>query len=361
MTTSPLIIRTRGTAWHAFCLALSAALVAGSTHSAGAAALRSAGKAAKPKYCTQTSNDWYKGCTNSSEDDYWVAHAKCINLSNDAARSTCFDDARLLRREGAEDCKDVLDWRLSNCDKLGEGRYDPVIDPADFEADYHSISNPNPYFPLTIGNTWEYRSGNEVNTVEMLDYTKLISGVTCIVAEDLVYASGNLSEGTNDWFCQAMDGTVWYFGEETAVYETNPGDNPPLPERVSIEGSFKQGRDGNKGGIIFLASPAVGDTYIEEAAIDEAEDATDILSTSYAYGSDPDLDELVPIALANLMCAAHDCIVTRNYSQLKPDVFERKYYARGIGVFLETEPDAGEVLQLTNCNFDSRCSSLPQP
>ena len=34
--------------------------------------------------------------------------------------------------------------------------------------------------------------------------------------------------------------------------------------------------------------------------------------------------------------------------------------APGIGVFLEIE-STGEVSQLVDCNFDSRCVNLPQP
>jgi hypothetical protein len=40
---------------------------------------------------------------------------------------------------------------------------------------------------------------------------------------------------------------------------------------------------------------------------------------------------------------------------------ERKYYAAGIGFFLEVKPDTGEVVQLVGCNYDPRCARLPQP
>lgn len=54
-------------------------------------------------------------------------------------------------------------------------------------------------------------------------------------------------------------------------------------------------------------------------------------------------------------------VVTRNDSLLEPGVFAYKYYARGIGVFLEVNPEEAEVVQLVGCNFDPRCSSLSQP
>jgi hypothetical protein len=131
-------------------------------------------------------------------------------------------------------------------------------------------------------------------------------------------------------------------------------------ELVSIDGSFKAGRKGDKPGVIFLASPTVGSVYTEESSLGNAEDATEILSVNYAFGKNPELDELVPRRLAKLLCAG-DCVVTKNFSLLDPGVFERKYYAPGIGVFLEVEPDSGEVVQLVTCNVDPRCASLPRP
>ena len=66
-----------------------------------------------------------------------------------------------------------------------------------------------------------------------------------------------------------------------------------------------------------------------------------------------------PPGLARLLCA-RNCVVTRNISSLEPGQFQRKYYAPGIGVFLETAPQTGEVNRLVKCNFDPRCAQLPQ-
>jgi hypothetical protein len=131
------------------------------------------------------------------------------------------------------------------------------------------------------------------------------------------------------------------------------------PELVSIDGSFKADRDGDKPGIIFLASPTPGQVYIEESSLGNAEAATQILSIDYSYGEDPKLDRLVPPKLAQLLCRKN-CVVTKNFSPLEPDVVEHKYYAPGVGVFLETAPQTGEVLRLVKCNVDPRCALLPQ-
>jgi hypothetical protein len=245
------------------------------------------------------------------------------------------------------------------CKVLGQGRYDPDFDPALFD-DPKNPTSPNPYFPLEVGNLWEYRGAGEVNTVEVLDQTKLIDGVPCLVVNDQVFTDGDLVEDTDDWFAAAKDGNVWYCGEEVKDFESFDGDDPRLPELVSIDGSFKAGRDRDKPGIIFQATPTVGQSYLEEFSLGNAEDVTDILSTTFPLGADPEVVDPAPAALVQLLCA-NDCVVTRNYSLLEPGIFAWKYYARDIGFFLEVKPESGEVIQLTSCNHDPRCASLPQP
>ncbi len=158
-----------------------------------------------------------------------------------------------------------------------------------------------------------------------------------------------------------MNGDISYCGEETAEFETFAGDKPRKPELVNIDGSFKVGREGDKSGFIFLGSPSPGRLYRQEFSVGNAEDVAEVLSISYAFGEDRDLDKLVPRKLAELLCSAGDCIVTREFTPLDPGSVERKYYARGIGFFLETNIDTGEILRLTHCNFDSRCAALPAP
>ncbi len=310
-------------------------------------------------FCSSTADAIFRACTNGVDDDFWIANAVCINVTNDSERSQCFTDAKESRAEDNQLCSDQLALRQDTCKLVGEDRYDPDFDPALFDTNFANLTNPNPFFPLKIGNTWEYRGGTESDTVKVQNRTKLIDGVTCVVVKDTVKDNGNLKEDTNDWYAQAKDGNVWYCGEETTEYETFDGDQPRKPELVSNDGSFKAGRDGDKPGIIFLASPKKGDVYTEEFSVGNAEDVTKILSTTYSFGSDPKLDKDVPQQLAQLLCSG-DCVVTKNFSLLEPGLFARKYYAPGIGVFLEVE-NTGEVVQLVNCNFDSRCSQLPTP
>ena len=309
-------------------------------------------------YCTQTADTLLDACRASVLADGAVGKAICINVTAPSAQKTCLDDLADSQDEANALCVGQHDTRLAACEVLGEDRYDPDFRPARFDNPRRP-SHPNPYFPLGVGKHWEYRSATQVNTVDVVNETKRIAGVDCIVFRDLVFEGSLTHEATDDWYCPAKDGSVWYFGEETKDFETFKGDDPIRPELVSIDGSFKAGRDGDKPGIIALASPQVGDVYLEEFSLANAEDVTEILSTTYSYGHDPVLDEAVPGELAQRFCAG-DCVVTKNYSLLEPGLFARKYYARGVGTILEVE-NTGEVVQLVGCNFDRRCASLPTP
>jgi len=315
---------------------------------------------AKGGFCSQTANTLFAACKSGANDDSLVKKAVCINILDEGERATCFDELNDDRKESRELCVDQHDWRLDACKLVGEARYDPDIDPARFDNDFGHLTNPNAYFPLGIGKEWRYLSGDESDIVKVLNQTKAIDGITCVVVRDEVFKNGVLSEGTDDWYAQALDVNVWYCGENTAEYESVPGDNPEAPELVNIDGSFKAGRDGDKPGIIFLASPSRGDVYLEEFSLANAEDVTQVLSTSYAYGHNAELDQLVPRQLAERFCAG-DCVVTKNFSLLEPGIFARKYYARGIGVILEVEPETQTISQLVGCNFDPRCDGLPTP
>jgi hypothetical protein len=312
------------------------------------------------KFCSATAEALFCGCGSEARSDYFVARAVCANEPESGDRAQCFSDAQDTRSEDEALCSDQRQGRLDACDLLGEGRYDPQFEPKLFDANFVTPIHPNPYFPLKVGNKWEYRSATETNTVEILNRTKLIDDVNCVVGRDLVYEDGVLKEVTDDWFAQAKTGDVWYCGEEVKNYETFEGDKPQAPELVSVDGRFKAGIDGADPGIIFLKSPVKGDAYLEEFSLANAEDIAIVRSTSYSYGKDPVLDKGVPKALAQKLCSAGDCIVTDNISLLEPGIVEHKYYAKGIGTFLETGP-GGEVVRLVSCNVDPRCSSLPQP
>ena len=308
-------------------------------------------------FCSATTTLAFSACRNSVSDEFQLAKAICLNVGDEDERDSCENDARQARDDGKSECRDERDARDDVCKMLGEGRYDPDFGPDLFTDPFAST---NVYFPLAVGNTRGYFGGGEIVSIEVLDQTKSIAGVTCGVVHDQVSVAGFVTEDTNDWFAQANDGAVWYCGEDTKEYETFEDDSPIVPELVSTDGSFKAGRGGDKAGIAFLSTPHVDDVYRQEFSLSNAEDLAQILSTSYRYGEDAELDRFVPADLANLLCDG-DCVVTYEFTPLEPDAAERKYYSPHIGEFLTVDLVAQTTSQLYACNYDPRCASLPPP
>ncbi len=315
------------------------------------------------KFCSTTAEAQFSACKNETRDDAFKAKAICINISDAQERKKCLTEAQAALKEGSQLCRAQRMARKQLCNALGEARYSPDLNPANFDNDFTRLTNPNPYRPLGIGNHWRYVGSGETIVIDVLNKTKLIDGLTCLVVRDVVSINGVLREDTLDWFAQAKNGDVFYCGEEVKDYEEFDGDNPKEPELVDISGSFKQGRNVDKGGIYFKGKSTVGEVYRQEFSAGNAEDVVQVLSTTYSYGSNPELDKFLPPALARGLCANKDCVVTGEFTPIDPTPqgFARKYYAPGIGVFLEVVPSTGKVVQLVECNMDPKCTTLPLP
>ena len=303
-------------------------------------------------FCSDTATQLKTAGKSEVADELAKASAVCINESDAADRSKCFSDADSAEVEGLQLVEDRYQARLEVCKRVGERRYDPSFDQKDFVT-----SKPNPYFPLEVGYKWVYGGGEDVE-IEVLKETKIIDGISCRVIRDVVRVNGEVVEDTSDWLARDKNGTIWYCGEEVKDYESFDGDQPRKPELVAIDGSFKVDRDGSKAGTLFLASPKKGVLYREEFSVANAEDVAEILTTNYKYGTDKDLDQLVPKALADRLCSNADCVVTKAFSAMSPGVIELKYYAKGIGQFLNVKPDSQEVVRLESCNVDPKCATL---
>lgn len=323
--------------------------IGGGTEVVGAPRLRARG------VCSATAQAQYQACKNEIKDDKYEGIAVCFNDTED--RAGCLDEVDQDFLEAQEECEEQFEARLSLCEDLGEDAYDPSWDPADFDPDFLTM---NTYLPIAVGNTWSYEGGDETVDIEVLDKYKDVEGVTCIVVQDVVHEEGDLVEDTFDWFAMGTDGTVHYCGELARDYEYNEDDDPVEPELVEIEGSFKHGRDGAKSGILMEAVPMEGDVYRMEWSVGNAEDAAEVLATDYSYGEDEELDEFVPQVLADYFCD-DDCLVTFDFSPLEPDAEELKYYAPGIGLFLEVDLESGDIVYLVDCNVDALCAAIPTP
>src|SRR5690349_13213057 len=96
-----------------------------------------------------------------------------------------------------------------------------VKNPANIAANYHpkivasKFSNQitNKYMPLKPGTTQVLkgtRDGVPTQTVvKVLNQTKTIMGVKCVVVSDVVTQNHSLVEKTTDWYAQDTAGNVW--------------------------------------------------------------------------------------------------------------------------------------------------------
>jgi len=286
------------------------------------------GAAAKPVHnaCDATGNAGTMACNDAARNAFWIAVGKCKNISDDATRKQCLDDAKSTAKQAKQDCKDESQARHDACAKLGEATYEPVIHPADFVTPAEGAAHPNPLFPLVPGTVTTFKGGGENVTVTVTDRTKDILGVSTRVVTDTVRDDSDvIVEDTEDYFAQQPDGTVWYFGELSKGF-----DNGDL---VTLVGSWLAGRDGAYPGVIMKASPMVGDAYRQEFLLGTAEDNAEVVSTTAS--------ESVPGAV----CSG-DCLETHEFSPLDVGGDENKFYKPGIGVILEVDIETGSRLEL---------------
>jgi hypothetical protein len=206
----------------------------------------------------------------------------------------------------------------SNPTQPRDETYNPTINPADFTA---AITNP--YLPFTPGTTFIYEGttedGKEHIEVAVTHDAKQILGVTCIVVRDRVWIGSALTEDTLDWYAQDQAGNVWYFGEDSKEIENGT--------IVSTEGSWEAGIDGAKPGIVIQANPQIGTSYRQEYYYGKAEDMAQVLSLSESAS--------VPYGTYT------NCLQTKEWTPLEPDVVEHKYYAAGIGLLAEETVQGG--------------------
>lgn len=138
-----------------------------------------------------------------------------------------------------------------------------------------SATSTNPYFPFQTGSQWIY-DGEESGVAIHLEITALnkqetVGGVTTRVIEERETANNTLSEVSRNFFAQASDGTVCYFGEEVDIYEGG--------KVVSHEGAWRGDQPGNAPGIIMPDSPKPGMKFQFESAPGIAEDQGTIVGT----------------------------------------------------------------------------------
>ena len=274
-------------------------------------------------FCRRTAQGVLTSCEAAAQSDYWLALGKCENLTDPAARQACQNQAVADRRDATQTCEEQEGARLAACDRLGEGRYDPVIDPSNFVARVD-----NPYFPLRPGTTFIYEGqteeGLEHDEFAVTHNTREILGVTCVEVHDTVTLDGELAEDTLDWFAQDRDGNVWYFGENTHELEDGL--------ITTIEGTWMAGVNGDKPGIVMKAHPAIGDFYRQEFSLGNAEDFAGTFS----------LTETVTVPAGTF----NHCLKSQETTPLETDLLEYKFYAPNVGNVLEVDARTGDRVEL---------------
>jgi hypothetical protein len=198
-------------------------------------------------------------------------------------------------------------------------------DPTDFTTPV-----PNPYFPLEPGTVSILRGSEDgerlLNRTTITHWTKMIQGVTTQVVNDVLYAGGVLEEKTTDWYAADNGGTVWYFGERTAVFNEEG-------QVVNREGSWHAGVNGGVAGIIMPANPGPTDAYRQEFLEGHAEDQGWIVARH----------QLVHVPYGKV----DQAVRSYEWTRLEPGVVSVKLYGPGLGIIREKDISGGtELLEL---------------
>ncbi|MEZ4752759.1 MAG: hypothetical protein R3A13_00370 [Bdellovibrionota bacterium] len=156
--------------------------------------------------------------------------------------------------------------------------FEPTLNAADLcdpQKVTFSLNSTNPYYPLHVGlqTILEGEEDGELLRVErtVLADTQVVSGVTTRILEHKSYINGEIHEIARNFYVEASNGTVCYFGEDVEFYEDGA--------LANLQGTWRAEGDA-KPGIIMPAMPAVGQGYFQEGALGIAEDMGRVTSTT---------------------------------------------------------------------------------
>jgi len=190
------------------------------------------------------------------------------------------------------------------------------------DAGPFSLTIDNEFFPLVVGAQLVLEGEDDGETIRVeinvLEETEDVAGVTTRVVTETEYEDGELVEVSWNWFAQAPDGTVCYFGEGVDIYEDG--------EVISHDGAWRAGEDGALPGIIMPGDPQVGQVFYQEYYEGVAMDSSEI----YAFGEEID----VPAGTFD------DTLTALDYNELEGECEgERKVYISGIGLAIDEEAE----------------------
>jgi hypothetical protein len=133
----------------------------------------------------------------------------------------------------------------------------------------------NPFFPLPVGRVIVLE-GEESGTallvrVTVLDETELVAGVETRVVEEYEAKDGQVVETSRNYFAQAEDGTVCYFGEEVDIFDGGG-------TVISHTGAWRAGEKGNLPGVFMPPTLRVDQAFRQEIAPGVAEDQAKVIA-----------------------------------------------------------------------------------
>ncbi|TFG75379.1 MAG: hypothetical protein E4H21_08925 [Thermodesulfobacteriales bacterium] len=189
-----------------------------------------------------------------------------------------------------------------------------VCDPS---AGPFSIIIDNEFFPLFVGDELVLEGEEDGEFLEViitvLDEIEVVAGVTTRVIEETEFVDGELLEISRNFFVQAPDGTVCYYGEDVDVYEDGI--------IVGHPGEWRAGEDGNLPGIQMPGNPQIGDIYAQEIAPGIAQDQAEIVA----------LGETITVPAGTFS----DTLITEDCNPLDNGALDDKAYVSGIGLAID--------------------------
>lgn len=189
----------------------------------------------------------------------------------------------------------------------------------------------NEFFPLPPGRVLELEGDEDDGTIthvtiEVTNETQVVGGVTTRVVVETTKGDGEVVEVARDFFVQASDGSVCYYGEEVDNYVGGVVTNH--------DGSWKAGEGENLPGIIMPAAPRSETRFAQENAPGVAGDLSAIIGTG----------ETVNEPAGKFENVVHTLDWNPLEGQTSADG-EEKFFAPGIGL---VEDDVVELLSVTN-------------
>ncbi len=178
-----------------------------------------------------------------------------------------------------------------------------------------SSTGGNQYFILEPGYRLTLEGLEDEDTIRLeitvLNQTRMIGNVETRVVEERETANGELIEISRNFYALCRQtSSVFYFGEETDIYEEG--------EIVSHSGAWRADSGNAEAGLMIPGIVLLGASYYQEMAPGVAMDRAEIVS--------------IAETLTTPAGTFENCLKTEETTPLEPKAKEYKYYAPGVGL-----------------------------